>query len=78
MLSEASYRIVLVGLLVAIILGSSVLVVSSMVPTVVYDGLKKGTHNFTVRSTDAAGNTGQDQFSWTVNPLAAVAAPGRQ
>jgi HYR domain/WD40-like Beta Propeller Repeat len=45
---------------------------------VVYDGLKKGTHNFTIRSTDEAGNTGQDQFTWTVNPPAAVGAPGRQ
>jgi hypothetical protein len=45
---------------------------------VVYDGLKKGTHNFTVRSTDAAGNTGQEQFTWIVNPPGAVGAPGRQ
>jgi hypothetical protein len=44
---------------------------------VVYDRLSRGTHEFTVRSTDAAGNTGEDQFTWTVrNPSAA--APGRQ
>jgi hypothetical protein len=44
---------------------------------VVYDRLDRGTHEFTVRSTDAAGNTGEDQFTWTVNNPAA-AAPGRQ
>jgi hypothetical protein len=39
---------------------------------VVYDGLKKGTHTFTVRSTDAAGNTGEDQITWIVNPAEAA------
>jgi hypothetical protein len=39
---------------------------------VVYDHLKKGTHNFTVRATDAAGNIGEDQFTWTVNPAEAA------
>jgi Tol biopolymer transport system component len=44
---------------------------------VVYDRLSRSTHEFIVRSTDAAGNTGEDEFSWTVgNPSAA--APGRQ
>jgi dipeptidyl aminopeptidase/acylaminoacyl peptidase len=44
---------------------------------VVYDRLSRSTHDFTVRSTDAAGNTGEDEFTWTVrNPSAA--APGRQ
>jgi hypothetical protein len=33
-----------------------------------YDQLRKGTHNFTVRAADAAGNIGEDQFSWAVNP----------
>jgi dipeptidyl aminopeptidase/acylaminoacyl peptidase len=46
---------------------------------VVYDRLSSGTHQVTVRSTDAAGNTGQDQFPWTVNnPSAVVGSPGRQ
>jgi hypothetical protein len=45
---------------------------------VVYDGLKKGTHTFTVRSTDAADNTGEDHLTWTVNPPAALGAPERQ
>jgi hypothetical protein len=35
---------------------------------VVYDQIRKGTHNFTVRATDAVGNNGEDQFSWIVNP----------
>jgi hypothetical protein len=30
-----------------------------------------------VRATDAAGNTGEDEFTWTVNNPSA-AAPGRQ
>jgi hypothetical protein len=33
---------------------------------VVYDRLIRGTHEVTVRATDEAGNTGEDQFSWTV------------
>jgi hypothetical protein len=33
---------------------------------VVYDRLSRGTHEVTVRATDEAGNTGEDQFSWTV------------
>jgi hypothetical protein len=45
---------------------------------VVNDGLKKGTHTFTVRSTDAADNTGEDHLTWIVNPPAALGAPGRQ
>jgi hypothetical protein len=45
---------------------------SSCTSPVIYDGLRKGTHNFTVRSTDAAGNTGEDQFTWTVNPAEAA------
>jgi hypothetical protein len=35
---------------------------------IVYDQLRKGSHQLTVRSTDTAGNTGEDQFTWTVNP----------
>jgi hypothetical protein len=45
---------------------------SSCTSPVVYDGLKKGTHNFTLRSTDAAGNTGEDQITWIVNPAEAA------
>jgi hypothetical protein len=47
---------------------------SSCTSPIVYDHLKKGTHNFIVRSTDAAGNTGEDQFTWTVNPAEAAKA----
>jgi hypothetical protein len=37
---------------------------------VIYDQLKKGiTHNFIVKSTDAAGNMDEDQFTWTVTIL---------
>jgi hypothetical protein len=32
---------------------------------------------FTVSSTDAAGNTGEDEFTWNVNNQSAT-APGRQ
>jgi hypothetical protein len=50
-------------------------VFTSCTSPVVYDGLKKGIHNFTVRATDAAGNTGEeDQFTWTVNPTEAAKA----
>jgi hypothetical protein len=50
---------------------------SSCTSPVVYDRLSRSTHEFTVRSTDAADNIGEDQFTWTVrNPSAA--APGRQ
>jgi|ERR671931_2597684 hypothetical protein len=45
---------------------------TSCTSPVVYDHLKKGTYNFTVRATDAAGNTGEDQFTWTVNPAEAA------
>jgi hypothetical protein len=31
-----------------------------------YDRLSRGTHEFTVRVTDEAGNTGEDEFTWTV------------
>jgi hypothetical protein len=36
---------------------------ASCTSPVVYDHLKKGTHQITVRSTDAAGNSGEDQFT---------------
>jgi hypothetical protein len=39
---------------------------------VVYDHLKKGIYSLTVRATDAAGNKGEDQFTWTVNPAVAA------
>jgi hypothetical protein len=45
---------------------------------VVYDRLSRGTYQFTVRATDAAGNIGEDQFTWTVRDPSAAAAPGRQ
>jgi len=45
---------------------------ASCTSPVVYDGLKKGTLEVTVRATDAAGNTGEDQFTWTVNPAEAA------
>jgi hypothetical protein len=45
---------------------------TSCTSPLVYDQLRKGTHNFTIRSTDAAGNIGEDQFSWTVNPAEAA------
>lgn len=39
----------------------------------VYDRLSRGSHEVTVRATDAAGNTGQDEFSWAVsNPTGAA------
>jgi hypothetical protein len=50
---------------------------SSRTSPVVYHQLQKGIHNFTVRSTDSAGNTGEDQFTWTVNPVEAVKAKPR-
>jgi hypothetical protein len=45
---------------------------TSCTSPVVYDHLKKGTYSLTVRATDAAGNTGQAQFTWTVNPAEAA------
>lgn len=44
---------------------------------VVYDRLSRSTHEFTVRATDAAGNTGEDEFTWTIRDLSSR-APGRQ
>jgi HYR domain len=44
----------------------------------VYDILSKITHQVTVRVTDALGNTGEGQFTWTVRNPSAAAAPGRQ
>jgi hypothetical protein len=32
-----------------------------------YSGLSPGSHTFTVRATDAAGNGGQDTYTWTIN-----------
>jgi len=45
------------GVLAVVILIYGVLVVWSLLP-----------NQLTVRSTDAAGNTRQDQSTWTVNP----------
>jgi hypothetical protein len=33
---------------------------------VVYNRLSRGTHEVTARATDKAGNTGEDEFTWTV------------
>jgi hypothetical protein len=41
-------------------------VFTSCTSPVVYDRLSRGTHEVIVRATDEAGNTGEDQFSWTV------------
>ena len=35
-----------------------------------YSGLPDGSHTFTVRATDTAGNTGQDVYTWTVDNIA--------
>ncbi len=49
---------------------------TSCTSPVVYDRLSRGAHQVTIRATDEAGNTGEDEFTWTVsNPSAA--APGR-
>jgi hypothetical protein len=50
---------------------------SSCASPVVYDHLKKGTHEVAVRATDAASNTGEDQFTWTVDPAEAAKAKPR-
>jgi hypothetical protein len=50
---------------------------TSCTSPVVYDRLTRSTHEFTVTSTDAAGNTGEDGFTWNVNNPSAT-APGRQ
>jgi hypothetical protein len=39
--------------------------------------VKKGTPQFTVRSTDTSGNTGEDQFTLTVNLAEASKAKPR-
>ena len=49
--------------------------------TMNYSGLSQTSHTFTVRSTDAAGNTGSDAYTWTVDTTAptvpANLTPGR-
>ena len=35
-----------------------------------YSALPDGTHTFVVKATDAAGNTGQDVFTWTIDNVA--------
>jgi hypothetical protein len=40
----------------------------------VYDNLSDGPHTFTVAATDAAGNTGQDSYTWTIETRAPTAA----
>lgn len=39
---------------------------TSCTSPVVYNGLSRSTHEVTVRATDEVGNTGEDQFTWTV------------
>jgi len=39
-----------------------------------YDNLSDGPHTFTVTATDAAGNTGQDSYTWTIETRAPTAA----
>jgi hypothetical protein len=39
---------------------------TSCTSPVVYNRLSRGTHEVIVRATDEAGNTGEDQFTWTV------------
>ena len=41
---------------------------ASCTSPMVYDQLKEGAHTITTRASGAAGNTGQDQFIWTVDP----------
>jgi hypothetical protein len=50
---------------------------TSCTSPIVYDRLTRGTHEFTVRAIDTAGNTAEDEFSWTIRDPSA-AAPGRQ
>jgi hypothetical protein len=50
---------------------------TSCTSPVSYDRLSRGSHEFIVRATDAAGNRGEDEFNWTVRDPSA-AAPGRQ
>jgi hypothetical protein len=50
---------------------------TSCTSPVVYDRLSRGDHEVTVRSTDAAGNSGEDQFAWTVGPQGPPAAASR-
>jgi len=51
---------------------------TSCTSPVVYDRLSRGSHEVTVRATDAAGNTGEDEFSWTVGaPPAQAGARGQ-
>ena len=42
---------------------------TSCTSPVSYNRLSRGTHEFTVRATDEAGNIGEDQFTWTVGSL---------
>jgi hypothetical protein len=43
-----------------------------------YDRLSRGTHEVTVRVTDEAGNTGEDEFTWTVgSPPSNIGNGGR-
>jgi hypothetical protein len=39
---------------------------TSCTSPVSYNRLSRGTHEVTVRATDEVGNTGEDEFSWTI------------
>jgi hypothetical protein len=45
---------------------------------VAYDRLSRGTHEFTVRAIDDAGNVGEDELTWTVGASPPATPPGRQ
>src|SRR5215211_4721906 len=48
---------------------------ASCTSPVVYSGLSRGTQTFTVRATDAAGNSGEDEFTWTISKPAPSRGP---
>lgn len=50
---------------------------TSCTSPIVYDRLSRGDHELTVRSADAAGNSGEDQFAWTVGPQGPPAPASR-
>jgi RTX calcium-binding nonapeptide repeat (4 copies) len=48
---------------------------TSCTSPVVYDKLKRGTHEFTVRALDANYRAGEDEFTWTIGKAAAAPPP---
>jgi hypothetical protein len=55
---------------------------TSCTSPIIYDQLRKGIHQFTVRVTDAAGNAGEDRFLFTIgspsSSSSSAAGPRRQ